>query len=328
MNQTPALSIVTCLVSCIGISALSVSPTFAQVNGPGPSPGSDFDTVINLPEDQANVTIGDFSVIAGGLGETIQVNIADGGTIGDDAQVRSGGEVNVIGGIVGGRFVADSGSEVNISSGSVGSSFQALNGSLVTISGGTVNDSLEVNAGSEVNISDGLVSDIVARGAMNISGGTIDSLFQASSGSEITISGGSIDAIAAGAGSQVNLIGSEFLVDGQPIDSLVPGEAFTITARSGALTGVLADGQSFSFRLNTGFSLDGNFSSNAMLTVTLSPTVILGDVNRDGTVTFSDISPFISVLSSGSFQAEADIDQDDAVTFADISPFIAILASN
>lgn len=43
-------------------------------------------------------------------------------------------------------------------------------------------------------------------------------------------------------------------------------------------------------------------------------------------VTFLDINPFILVLSSNSFQAEADIDLDGAVTFLDIQPFINILA--
>ena len=53
---------------------------------------------------------------------------------------------------------------------------------------------------------------------------------------------------------------------------------------------------------------------------------LLGDVNRDGTVDFFDISPFISVLSAGSFQAEADINGDGMVDFFDISPFIGLLS--
>ena len=53
---------------------------------------------------------------------------------------------------------------------------------------------------------------------------------------------------------------------------------------------------------------------------------LLGDVNRDGTVDFLDIGPFILLLSTGEFQAEADIDQSGAVDFSDVSPFIALLA--
>lgn len=51
-----------------------------------------------------------------------------------------------------------------------------------------------------------------------------------------------------------------------------------------------------------------------------------GDVNRDGTTDFFDISPFIEVLSANAFQCEADIDGDGVVDFFDISPFIALLA--
>lgn len=51
----------------------------------------------------------------------------------------------------------------------------------------------------------------------------------------------------------------------------------------------------------------------------------LGDVNRDGTVDFFDISPFIEILSANSYQFEADMDQSDAVDFFDISPFVAAL---
>jgi len=64
------------------------------------------------------------------------------------------------------------------------------------------------------------------------------------------------------------------------------------------------------------------------ITVQISSAMLLGDVDLDGVVSFSDISPFISVLSSGSFQAEADINGSGMVDFADISPFISLLSSN
>jgi hypothetical protein len=57
----------------------------------------------------------------------------------------------------------------------------------------------------------------------------------------------------------------------------------------------------------------------------LEDDFLLGDVNLDGLVTFSDISPFISLLISGGYQDEADCDQDGIVSFADIETFIEIL---
>lgn len=64
----------------------------------------------------------------------------------------------------------------------------------------------------------------------------------------------------------------------------------------------------------------------ALVDVTLDATVLLGDVDLDGSVNFLDIGPFISVLSSQSFQAEADIDQNRVVNFLDIAPFIGVLS--
>ena len=55
---------------------------------------------------------------------------------------------------------------------------------------------------------------------------------------------------------------------------------------------------------------------------------LLGDVNRDGNTNFLDISPFISVLQSNLFLAEADIDGDGDVDFLDISPFIDLLGNS
>jgi len=52
---------------------------------------------------------------------------------------------------------------------------------------------------------------------------------------------------------------------------------------------------------------------------------LLGDVSQDGSVNFSDISPFISLLTTGDYLAEGDINGDGLVDFSDISPFIALL---
>ena len=54
---------------------------------------------------------------------------------------------------------------------------------------------------------------------------------------------------------------------------------------------------------------------------------IFGDVNQDGTVDFLDITPFISLLSTGGFQVEADINQSGEVNFLDVAPFIGILSA-
>ena len=55
--------------------------------------------------------------------------------------------------------------------------------------------------------------------------------------------------------------------------------------------------------------------------------VLLGDVNMDVVVNFSDIPAFITVLQAEEFKVEADCNQDGEVNFADIPAFIAILIS-
>ena len=62
---------------------------------------------------------------------------------------------------------------------------------------------------------------------------------------------------------------------------------------------------------------------NQQFTLGTRPT-LLGDVNLDGTVDFLDISPFVAVLASSGFQAEADINQDAVVSFLDIGQFVTI----
>ena len=56
--------------------------------------------------------------------------------------------------------------------------------------------------------------------------------------------------------------------------------------------------------------------------------ILLGDVNLDNAVNFLDISPFIALLTSSTYQAEADCDENEAVNFLDIAPFIALLSGS
>ena len=63
--------------------------------------------------------------------------------------------------------------------------------------------------------------------------------------------------------------------------------------------------------------LSVNFDSDTGFTsiTAVSPVLLLGDVNLNGSVDFLDISPFVSILSTGAFQAEADVDQSGSVNF-------------
>ena len=80
-----------------------------------------------------------------------------------------------------------------------------------------------------------------------------------------------------------------------------------------------ADGNASRFHAINGIQIVGDFP-------TVPGPVRLGDVNIDCAVDFLDITAFIAVLSSRTFQAEADIDGNGAVEFLDIFPFIEILS--
>ena len=88
-----------------------------------------FDTVINLPTDGE---IDDEESV----GDGTQLNVFEGGTVGNDFTAFSGSEVNITGGSVGRSFTASSGSVVNISGGSVGADFDVFGDGNVTLSGG------------------------------------------------------------------------------------------------------------------------------------------------------------------------------------------------
>ena len=320
------------------------STASAQVFDSGPSSSALFTNVINSPSDVLPDSVG------GVNGETVQVNVANNGSVNDFFTVLVGGELNISGGIVGDFVSAETGTEVNISGGTVGGPFGALGGevnisggivgddffvgedSTVNVSGGVVGNFLDTATGSVLNISGGSIGDLIfafAGSEVNISGGSVGILFEARTDSVINISGGSVgDGFFAENGSDVNLFGSDFAIDGVLIDDLVASEAFTVLNRNATLSGVLADGSEFSFDLNPAF-LGGDediFQPDATLTVTLA-SVLLGDVNQDGIVNFLDITAFVAVLAANEFLAEADFNGDAVVNFLDITPFIALLAS-
>jgi len=95
------------------------------------------------------------------------------------------------------------------------------------------------------------------------------------------------------------------------IENAAPGQAF------GTVTNISSFGEDNDGNLFV-VSLDGNVFR-------LNSISVLGDVNLDGVISFSDIPPFILLLIADDFQAEADTNQNGQVDFADIPPFIDLL---
>jgi cytochrome c len=54
--------------------------------------------------------------------------------------------------------------------------------------------------------------------------------------------------------------------------------------------------------------------------------ILPGDVNLDGVVNLLDVMPFVGLLTTGGYQAEADINQDGVVSLLDIDPFVGLIS--
>jgi len=126
----------------------------------------------------------------------------------------------------------------------------------------------------------------------------------------------------------------EILVTGLERDSAFLGGNFNAIGSAVALAATgFGNGSDIALTFNdlANSSQNGEFNnrsnaSYASFAVAEDSGTLVGDVNLDGSVNFSDITPFIRVLSANRFQAEADIDGNGSVDFSDITPFIAILS--
>ena len=187
---------------------------------------------------------------------------------------------------------------------------ELVEGGVVNIGGGAIGNDFGLNF-AQVDITGGSIGDSFRLGNTfaNISGGSIGNGFTVVNESDI------------------NIIGSSFTLDGAPLDDgLTVDTFFEISDRDVTLSGLLADGSEFSFDLNSS-SVDGEdfFDSRSTVGVTLVSLVLLGDVNLDGVVNFSDIPAFVSVLLGNLFQCEADCDENGMVDFNDIPAFVDLL---
>ncbi|MEM8866343.1 MAG: hypothetical protein AAGF31_12430 [Planctomycetota bacterium] len=251
-----------------------------------------FDTVINIPPD-----IPPFEIES-----STQVNLFDGGmlggsigsiNVGDPGQVNENVEVNVFGGTAG--LSLNSGSVANISGGQIrsltvgfdsvanvdgGNVRRALSSGHLNVSGGAF-DIVTAGTNGVVMIDGGIIGgnevgdglSANADSTVIVRGGRIVSHFRITSGGKALIRGGHVnDELRVSAGGEVHLRGVEFSIDGVGLESLMPGEAFTIVDRDVTLSGLFADGSPFSLTLNSGFAFQSSsFSPAATLTVTLVP---------------------------------------------------------
>lgn len=176
------------------------------------------------------------------------------------------------------------------------------------IQGGTINGSMVVDCPtSQAGITGGEagpegVNLTAYAGTMRIAGGDY-------SNSTISALFGSFE-----------LVGGPFFLNGVELVDLPVGVASQVDARSGVLSATLADGSLFEIDFD---SPDNTIGDSA--TVSVIPELVLGDLNGDLFVQLTDVQPFIELLQSGRFQAEADINQDGHIDLLDVAVFVDLL---
>jgi hypothetical protein len=220
------------------------------------------------------------------------------GVIGNNFQLTTAGAFNLYSGRIGDSFVANVDS-FNLYGGSIGRFFNAEG--VINILGGNFDNGL--HAYGTLNLysgSIGLFGTAHDGSTINVTGGSLANSFVANLGSTINVSGGSIgNDFDAHAASAVNLFGTQIVLDGVDVTSLLTeGVPWTISDRDVMLTGTLVDGSSFEFGL---FSVDLDnrdyFAADADLTFTLI-TTIPGDYNGDDVVSAADYTVWRNALGT------------------------------
>ncbi|MEM9657352.1 MAG: hypothetical protein AAF961_03235 [Planctomycetota bacterium] len=268
-----------------------------------------FSVVLNIPPDTAPASVG-----AG-----TQLNLSDGGWVGQGFQAEGGSEVNVLGGLVGEDVQILGDSTLNISGGSVGDFLYA--GALgddggdvsVNISGGTIGTHFSTGRPGSVDLS----VDV------NMSGGSIGRFFAAFGGSTVNVNGGEIGAHAeANSGSVVNLsggsIGGNFDAwDGSAVNISDGSVGIDFNANSGSMVHI------------SGGSIEAGFDANEGSMVNISGGLI-GDaftarsnsqVKLFGTQFILDGADVTSTLTLNTPAAIAERDVTLSGMLADGSPF-------
>lgn len=163
-----------------------------------------------------------------------------------------------------------------VGDGALGDDFAAVDATL-RIAGGTLGEDAEI-----------------VRTSFAMTGGAIGDGFRAFSGTTLSIGGGQIgDRFHMEGGTSLQLYGTEFYLDGVPVNGLSLGQAIEIQERNTTLTGTLLDGSDFEIDLYYWPVATRDYvDQNALVSVTL--TASLGDYNADGVVDAADLSDWQS----------------------------------
>ena len=248
----------------------------------------------------ANGTFGDLTV---DVSETGKLVVNEDGFGAADFNFSIRGEVELLGGGIGGDFLTVGPTGVVYQNGG------NLSGSDLSIQG-------------YVRTFAGRISSSLTRvlGVVDFYGGEFNFTFQRLEiENALNVYGGDFNPpsefqLQVRSDGDLNLYGSEFAIDGVLIKGLESGVPFTVKDRGIELSGIYADGSSFSM------PLDFNDSGNINVT-----QLILGDTNRDNSINLLDVSSFLDALGGEEYLAEADTNLDREINMADVGVFVDLL---
>jgi hypothetical protein len=271
----------------------------ALVKVSGGTVGSDVDIIratVNVAggtlSGGVNVVSGSTLNVSGGsVGSATMSNGAtlnlSNGTMGSGAATDS--TVSITGGEITNTFSFGAGSIGAISGGTMDGAVGALNGSTVSITGGQFKSTLSPDFGSHATITGGTLSKgLNMRGLVTISGNPLVAGFTVGTSGDLKIAGGTFTGVRRlMASGEVDLYGTQFLLNNVPVSGLALNQPLTLTTRGGmTLSGLLASGSPFSFVLNFANPQSNDFFSTlGKLTLTL---MLPGDFNHNGIVDASD----------------------------------------
>lgn len=149
---------------------------------------------------------------------------------------------------LGRNFTAGWDSTLHLTGGEIGDNFEAV-GATVNVINGTIGEGMDVLFGSMLNMSGGKIGrelEVHRGGVAKISGGELDKV-AVRAGGELHLTGGEIGTVLdrgtiyLEAESELHITGRNFLIDGQRIDGLEPGDSVvfdweTLTSNSRSLS--------------------------------------------------------------------------------------------
>jgi hypothetical protein len=185
-----------------------------------------------------------------------------------------------------------SGGRLNLSGDAQVGSISMLYGT-VSVDGGKVNGAASVGSGW-LNVSGGEIAGDVSinwNGNYNVSGGTLTGITTLWPGAEFTLSGGQVTGgIQALTDAYMEVRGTSFFLDGVDLGAgMALGESMAISSRDVILEGLLADGSSFNFDLDTDDHTSSEFFSSGMV-LRIVMERPRGDLDQDGYVGLDDLN--------------------------------------